>query len=147
VRCEGAISGFASVEIPWGGATLLAPAASPLMTAARTAGLDVRPFTLASLVALSRQYDLVHAHDARSHTWAVTLGNAPVVVSRRVAFAVKGSLCRNGNTARASLLGCVSFVKQTLLDASIPAIEFCCYDGVELPALWAGRDDLGSGLL
>src|SRR5882724_9361560 len=98
------------------GATLLAPAASPLMTAAQRGGLDVRPFTLTALASLSRQYDLIHAHDARSHTWAVTLGNAPVVVARRVAFAVKNSLLSQWKYKRARHYLAVSqFVKQTLL--------------------------------
>jgi hypothetical protein len=118
------------------GATLLAPDASPLMDAARNAGIDVRPFTLAALAGLSRQYDLIHAHDARSHTWAVTLGNAPVVVSRRVAFAVKSSLLSQWKYGRARHFLAVSmFVKQTLMDAAVPADRISViYDGVELPA-------------
>jgi hypothetical protein len=117
-------------------ATLLTPAASPLMSAAQNAGVDVRPFTLATLAALSRQYELVHAHDARSHTWAVTLGNAPVVVARRVAFAVKNSLLSQWKYGRARHYVAVSeFVRQTLMDASVPADRISVvYDGVELPA-------------
>ena len=34
----------------------------------------------------SRGFDLVHAHDARSHTLGALLARAPLVVSRRVAF-------------------------------------------------------------
>ena len=33
--------------------------------------------------------DVYHAHDARMHTWAGLLGRRPLVVARRVAFAVK----------------------------------------------------------
>ncbi len=116
-------------------ATLLTPAASPLMDAARTAGLDARPFTLAGLATLSRQYDLIHAHDARSHTWAVTLGNAPVVVSRRVAFPVRNSLLSHWKYGRPKhFLAISEFVKQTLMDAAVPADRISVvYDGVDLP--------------
>jgi hypothetical protein len=124
-------------------ATLLTPAASPLMTAAQMVGLDARPFTLTSLAALSRQYDLIHAHDARAHTWVVTLGNAPVVVARRVAFAVKNSPLSQWKYRRARHYLAVSqFVRETLLDASIPADRISVvYDGVELPAV-LGRGEM-----
>ena len=35
-----------------------------------------------------RSHDLVHAHDARTHTLAACCARAPLVVSRRVAFPV-----------------------------------------------------------
>jgi len=131
------------LKSPGARATLLTPAASPLMKAAQMAGLDARPFTLASLAALSRQYDLIHAHDARAHTWAVTLGNAPVVVARRVAFAVKNSPLSQWKYRRARHYLAVSqFVRETLLDASIPADRISVvYDGVELPAV-LGRGEI-----
>jgi len=43
---------------------------------ARTLGLDCGPLTAACVRRLSRQADLVHAHDARSHTIAALLSVA-----------------------------------------------------------------------
>src|SRR4051812_44327237 len=67
---------------------LLTPADGPLMTAARARGIHVEPFSLLSLGTMARDFDLLHAHDARSHTWAATLAKVPLVVSRRVGFPV-----------------------------------------------------------
>src|SRR5690606_25800818 len=52
------------------GNLLLTPEGGPLMTQARSSGLEVEPLTMLSLGALARKFDIVHAHDARSHTWA-----------------------------------------------------------------------------
>jgi glycosyltransferase involved in cell wall biosynthesis len=67
--------------------TLLARRASPLFHAAAQAGLHVEPLGLVRAAILARRYDLVHAHDSQSHTLAALVGGAPLVVSRRVAFA------------------------------------------------------------
>jgi hypothetical protein len=48
------------------------------------------PFDLATVFAQAGRADVIHAHDAQSHTWAALLGRGrPVAVSRRVAFPVK----------------------------------------------------------
>ena len=47
---------------------------------ARTLRVDCGPLTAARVRRLSRQVDLVHAHDARSHTIATLLSIAPLIV-------------------------------------------------------------------
>src|SRR5580693_10075929 len=69
--------------------TLLAPPQSPLSDRARALQLDVRPLGLWALYRLARQVDLVHAHDAHTHTLAAALVRAPLLVSRRVAFPIR----------------------------------------------------------
>src|SRR5437762_1747013 len=67
--------------------TLLAWRGGPLFTAARKRGWRVEPFSLMEVVGMARRHDLMHAHDARSHTLAALIPRVPLVVSRRVAFA------------------------------------------------------------
>src|SRR5260370_30326750 len=74
--------------------TILLRKGSPCLQMARTLGLDARPLTAAAVRRLSRQADMVHAHDARSHTIAALLSIGPVIVSRRVAFPIGGGLSR-----------------------------------------------------
>ena len=115
---------------------LLTPSDGPLMTAARHAGLRTEPLTMISLASFARQYELVHAHDARSHTWAAALSGAPLVVSRRVAFPVGPSFLSRWKYGRASRYLAVSeHVKRTLVEAEVPEQKITVvYDGVDLPA-------------
>ena len=69
--------------------TLLARAGSPLFRAARERGLRTEPLGWMRGAAEGRRHDVVHAHDARSHTMAAIMGGAPLVVSRRVAFPIR----------------------------------------------------------
>src|SRR5262249_37603385 len=69
--------------------TLLAREGAPLWDAARGPGLRVSRLGLLPVALLSRRHDLVHAHDARSHTLAALAARSPLVVSRRVAFPVR----------------------------------------------------------
>jgi hypothetical protein len=71
--------------------TLLARAGAPLFEAARQRGWNVQPLGFARLL-LSRGHDVVHAHDARGHTTAALANAQPLIVSRRVAFEIRGSL-------------------------------------------------------
>ena len=48
---------------------------------------------------MARRNDLMHAHDARSHTLGAFLRRIPLVVSRRVAFPV-GSRWKYGRARR-----------------------------------------------
>lgn len=114
--------------------TLLARAGSPLLERARAAGLDARPLRLRELVRLAPSYDLVHAHDARAHTLASFL-RRPVVVSRRVAFPLKGSVGSRWKYSRASRYIAVShYVKSILAAAGISEDKIdVVYDGVPLP--------------
>src|SRR5258708_11179263 len=66
-------------------ATLLARPGSALLDRARTEDLDARPLRLRDLIRLAPSFDLIHAHDARSHSLASLL-RTPLIVSRRVAF-------------------------------------------------------------
>src|SRR5258708_5050452 len=67
---------------------LLAPPGSPLLAAAIASSCDASPWRMLSAVRHVSQFDLVHAHDARSHTLALFLPK-PLAVSRRVPVPVK----------------------------------------------------------
>src|SRR5580698_418904 len=87
---------------------LLAPEGSPLLEAAGRADLPCDVLRPLRLGLLSRQFDLVHAHDARSHTLAALFSRVPFVVSRRVAFPVRRSAASRWKYRRASLFLAVS---------------------------------------
>ena len=59
---------------------LLAPTVAP--------GVECAPLTIANLLSWSRRADLVHCHDARSHTMAALFTRRPIVVARRVMFPI-----------------------------------------------------------
>jgi hypothetical protein len=114
--------------------TLLARAGAPLFEAARQAGVRVAPLGLARAAVLGRRHDIVHAHDARSHSIAALAGAAPLIVSRRVAFApARGPLSR-WKYARASCYIAVSeFVRGVLIESGVPAPKIAVvYDAVPL---------------
>jgi glycosyltransferase involved in cell wall biosynthesis len=83
----------------------------------------------------SRWADLVHCHDAHSHTFAWLASKAPFVVSRRVAFPVKKTWFSTQKYASARLFLCVSkAVAEVLNAAGIPEERLrVVYDGVDLP--------------
>ena len=118
--------------------TLLTPSGSPLMIKARSLGLDVRPLRLPAVYRLSRQADLVHAHDARSHTLAAALSPAPLVVSRRVAFPLRS----RWKYRRARRYAAVSqYVKRVMMDGGVPEDKISVvYDGVPLREPVPGGD-------
>jgi glycosyltransferase involved in cell wall biosynthesis len=117
------------------GNTLLTPAGGPLMAEATARGIQVEPLTMLSLGVMAREFDVIHAHDARSHTWAAAVPAVPLVVSRRVAFPVGQSFMSRWKYGRASRYLAVSeHVKRTLMDAEIPEHKISVvYDGVDLP--------------
>jgi hypothetical protein len=123
------------------GNTLLTAADGPLMQEARRRGIDAQSLTMYSLGSMVRACDLVHAHDARCHTWAAAIGSTPLIVSRRVAFPVGQSVLSRWKYGRAKKYLAVSeHVKQTLVEAEVPADRIeVVYDGVHLP------DELSSG--
>lgn len=118
------------------GNVLLTPADGPLMTAARACGIQAEPFSMLSLAAMARDFDLVHAHDARSHTWAAAVSKVPLVVSRRVGFPVGQSFLSRWKYGRANRYVAVSeHVKRTLMDAEVPEDKITVvYDGVDVPS-------------
>ena len=84
---------------------------------------------------------LVHAHDARAHTWAATALRRPLVVSRRVAFPVKTGRLSRLKYSRADLFLAVShFVAGRLGEAGVNAQRIrVVYDGGEaMPLSHAG---------
>ena len=123
---------------------LLAPEGSPLLEAAGEADLPrdiLRPLRLGLL---SRQFDLVHAHDARSHTLAALFSRVPFVVSRRVAFPIRRSPVSRWKYRRPSLFLAVSrHVGMQLRDAGVEESRIeVVYDGVAVPAACARGDAL-----
>ena len=116
-------------------AVLLAHVGSPLFEEAARRKLDVRALTFRKLTAAAKQADLVHVHDARSHTLAAIAGVAPLVVSRRVAFPVKRGFFSLWKYAGAALYIAVSkYVAARLMDAGIRGAKIrVVHDGVPIP--------------
>lgn len=109
--------------------TLLARKDAPLFAAARSEGWRVEPLGAIRAMTLAGRHDLVHAHDARSHTLAALL-RAPLVVSRRVAFPIRS---RWKYTRPRSFLAVSEFVKGVLIEGGVPAAKIqVVYDGVPL---------------
>jgi glycosyltransferase involved in cell wall biosynthesis len=118
--------------------TLLSLAGSPFMAKARELGLDVRPLRLPALYQLSREADLVHAHDAHTHTLAAAFGGAPLVVSRRVAFPIR-SRWKYRHASR--YLAVSQFVKRVMIAGGVPEDKISVvYDGVPLREPVPGGD-------
>jgi hypothetical protein len=124
------------------GNTLLTAADGPLMQEARRLGIDVQPLSMLSLAAMARNSDLVHAHDARSHTWAAAVNSSPLVVSRRVAFPPRSSVMSRWKYGRARKYLAVSeHVKRALMEAEVPEDRITVvYDGVPIPERTASGD-------
>jgi glycosyltransferase involved in cell wall biosynthesis len=117
--------------------TLLAREGAPLYAAARQRGWTVQPLGLAKLLIESRRHDLVHAHDARSHTLGAVVRGRPLVVARRVAFPV-GSRWKYARAAR--YIAVSEFVKRVLIEGGVPPGKIAVvYDGV--PLLEPARGD------
>lgn len=114
---------------------LLARAGSPLFEAAAAQRVDVRPLRLLTLAQSAAGVDVLHAHDARSHTLA-TFINKPAVVSRRVAFPVRRNPASRWKYRRpAHYIAVSQFVRQSLEEAGIdPAKITVVYDGAPLDA-------------
>jgi glycosyltransferase involved in cell wall biosynthesis len=115
--------------------TLLVRSDSALFGRAASEGIDVRPGGLGAVARLARSFDLIHAHDARSHALALVAPGRPLVVARRVAFPVRGSPLSRIKYARAARYIAVSkYVRETLRRAGVPDEKIAVvYDGVPLP--------------
>jgi Glycosyl transferases group 1/Glycosyltransferase Family 4 len=108
---------------------LLAPPSAPLFALASERGLPVAPLSLARVAMASTRFDLVHAHDARSHTLALASA-CPLVVSRRVAFPPKS---RWKYAHPRCFLAVSECVRDVLISAGIPPEKIeVVYDGVPL---------------
>ena len=121
---------------------LLARAGSPLFANAQRRGIEVHALSLRSLARQSRTAGVVHAHDARSHTAAALVAPERLVVSRRVAFAVRHNSFSRWKYQRASHYIAVSrFVEQTLREAGVaPTRISVVYDGVPVQPQSDGQD-------
>lgn len=82
---------------------------------------------------LRRDVDIVHAHDAKSHTYAALLARAPLVVSRRVAFPIQNTWISQWKYRQPALFLAVSkYVAGKLMEAGVPAAKIeVIYDGVQ----------------
>jgi hypothetical protein len=116
-------------------AVLLARAGSPLFEEAARRKLEVRALSFRALMGAAKHADLVHVHDARSHTLAAIAGVVPLVVSRRVAFPVKRGFFSLWKYAGAALYIAVSkYVAARLMDAGIRGAKIrVVHDGVPIP--------------
>lgn len=114
---------------------LLARRGTPLYEKASALRIDTRPLTLAGLSRMSGRADLVHVHDARSHSLAALAARAPVVVSRRVAFPVAtGILSRWKYGHAAQYVAISNHVAGMLRAAGVPAERISViHDGIPLP--------------
>ncbi len=110
--------------------TLLARSGSALFETARRKGWRVEPLGAARILSRAGEHNLIHAHDARSHTLALIALRTPLVVSRRVAFPIRSPW----KYRRANCLIAVSgFVRSVLLQAGAPEEKITVvYDGVPL---------------
>ena len=110
--------------------TLLARAGSPLFEAAQEQGSHVEPLGLRRAVALAGRHDLLHAHDAASHTIGAIARASRLLVSRRVAFPIRS----RWKYARARHYLAVSeFVKSVLIGGGVPEEKISVvHDGVPL---------------
>jgi glycosyltransferase involved in cell wall biosynthesis len=113
---------------------LLARDGAPLLAMAAGRGLAAKPLGIAALLRESSRAALVHAHDGRSHALAAVVARAPLVVSRRVAFPIGGSVASRWKYARARHYLAVSeYVRGILLEAGVPSEKITVvYDGVPL---------------
>jgi len=85
--------------------------------------------------------DLVHVHDARSHSIAALFARTPVVVARRVAFPIRqGWLSRWKYRRAAHFIAVSQFVAERLIEAGVPDRQISVvHDGVPLLPL-SSRD-------
>jgi hypothetical protein len=121
---------------------LLAREDSPLLTAVGKARLPCEVLRPLRLGLLSRRFDIVHAHDARSHTLAAIFSRVPFAVSRRVAFPVRDSAISRWKYLRAACFLAVSrHVAIQVANAGMDESRIeVVYDGVPVPPVPARGD-------
>ncbi len=118
-----------------------------LLSGASAEGLDASELNLPAFLRLRGWGDVIHAHDAASHTMASVPGRrTPLVVSRRVAFAVRTGLASRWKYRQASHYIAISqFVAEGLREAGIKSEAISVvYDGVPVGRV---RETLGQGLV
>src|SRR5207249_366636 len=91
----------------------------------------VEPFNLMEVVGMAGRHDLMHAHDARSHTLGALIPRIPLVVSRRVAFAARGPAEAWKYSRPTRFIAVSEFVKSILMKRGVPEEKIqVVYDGV-----------------
>jgi len=134
---------------------VIAPASSPLLEKARAAGLAATAVStraewdvLAAKRIRSRlrawRPDIVHAHDARSHTIAIlalgTNSKIPLLVTRRVAFAPRLARVKYGKRVT-HFIAISNAVKKAMTLAGIaPEKIEVVYSGIAEPGIATRRD-------
>jgi len=117
--------------------TLLARRGGTLIHAARGRGLRAEPIGWRQAAMESRTHDLVHAHDARSHTMAAIASRAPLVVARRVAFPIR-SRWKYGRARQ--YIAVSEYVKGILIEGGVAAEKIrVIADGVPLLPVSTGE--------
>lgn len=122
---------------------LLSRKGSPLYERAGGASVDVQPWNGLATHRVSRQCDLTHAHDARSHTLAALWARGATVVSRRVAFPVASGILSRWKYGRvARFLAVSEAVRAALRRAGVDDSRIAVVpDGVEVPDIPGYRAD------
>ncbi len=107
-----------------------------LLERASAAGFETAPLSGPAVLRWRSWADLVHAHDARSHTMAAVLARRPLVVSRRVAFPIgRGILSRWKYRQVDAFIVVSEFVAAIMRDAGIKCEALSVvYDGVPVAA-------------
>jgi glycosyltransferase involved in cell wall biosynthesis len=115
---------------------LLTPLGSPLAVKAKERGVVVRDLSVSGLSRNAGGADVLHAHDARAHTFGLTMCRLPLVVSRRVAFPLRSGAASRWKYRRAQHFIAISnYVRERLKEAEIPEEKISVvYDGVGVPA-------------
>ncbi len=90
-------------------------------------------FSPSKLRKIWRSFDVIHAHDARAHSWAAMLGVQPLVVSRRVAFPIQSGFLSTWKYSKPQRFIAISEnVAQTLYAAGVPQEKVSVvHDGVQ----------------
>ena len=110
--------------------TLLARKGAPLFRLAHERGWRVEPLGLGRAISLAPRHDLLHAHDGHGHTVGSIVSAGKLVVSRRVAFAVRSRL-KYGRARH--YLAVSQFVKRVLMAGGVAEEKISVvYDGVPL---------------
>ncbi len=115
---------------------LLARPDAPLFRLAQERQLPIEALTHFKLAFSARGFDLLHAHDARTHTMATLLGGGrPLVVARRVAFPVRSSAPSRWKYRHPRMFLAVSnHVADKLRESRVLGNRIAVvYDGVPIP--------------
>lgn len=114
---------------------LLARAGAPLLARAAAEGFTAKALTPYGIFRWSGGQDVVHAHDARTHTLAALWARAPLVVARRVAFPLQTGILSRWKYKRAAKFIAISHVvRQALVQGGVNSRRIAVvHDGVLLP--------------